>query len=217
MNRRPPLSAALPVALLLALACDRTPEPKPEPKPEPAVAPAASAPSLPVGHPPIAQPAAGMPGAAKPSGLTWTDPPEWKREHRASKMRLATYAVPKADGDPEDAELAVFYFGPGAAGGIEANVDRWITQFQGATKDNVQRDQRNVGGLNAHIVSIPDGTYGGGMMGGGTPHAHYAMLAAIVEAPTGAHFFKMTGPAKTVEAARPTFMKLLDGVKVGSK
>jgi hypothetical protein len=38
-------------------------------------------------------------------------------------------------------------------------------------------------------------------------------VGAIVEAPEGNVFFKLTGPAKTVQAARPAFDKMLQSVR----
>ena len=40
-------------------------------------------------------------------------------------MRVAEYSIPAK---PLDADFVVFYFG-GPTGGIKANVDRWISQF----------------------------------------------------------------------------------------
>jgi hypothetical protein len=39
------------------------------------------------------------------------------------------------------------------------------------------------------------------------------MLAGIVQAPSGPYFFKLTGPEKTIAAARADFVKLLDSVR----
>ena len=47
-------------------------------------------------------------------------------------MRAATYRIPAAKGDTEGAELAVFYFGQGQGGAVDANVKRWVGQFQTA-------------------------------------------------------------------------------------
>ena len=43
-------------------------------------------------------------------------------------MRKAQYRLPRVEGDPEDAELVVFYF-QGSGGAPQANIDRWIGQF----------------------------------------------------------------------------------------
>ena len=188
-------------ALLWLLACDRTPEPTPEPvslPPERAAAPAPSAAATPAG------------GSA---GVSWTDPPRWKRETPSSPMRKATYRVPKAKGDPEDRELGVFQFGS-RGGGVQANVDRWVKQFQGIEPSDVKRSDKNVAGMRVHLVEIPSGTYQSGMPGGPTtPKKDFAMYAAIVEAPGGAWFFKLTGPKKTVAEAKPELDSLIDSVK----
>lgn len=132
-------------------------------------------------------------------------------------MRKASYVVPKVGADTEDGELAVFYFGPGQGGGIDANVDRWVKQFTDVPAGDVKRADREANGLHEHTVEITHGTFDAGSMSAapGAPKKNYALLGAIVEAPSGAYFFKMTGPARTVAAARPAFIELLDSVKAG--
>jgi hypothetical protein len=130
-------------------------------------------------------------------------------------MRRATYEVPLAKGDSGKGEVAVFYFGPGQGGGIEGNVERWAKQF-GMEKDEVKRSNRTVNDLDQHVVEIPKGKYKPDMMGEGKGgFESWAMLAVIVQAPSGSYFFKLTGPSKTVQLARPAFFKMLDTVKAG--
>ena len=43
--------------------------------------------------------------------------------------------------------------------------------------------------------------------------ANYRLIGAVVETPVGSYFFKMTGPKKTVESARGSYMTLLDSMK----
>lgn len=132
-------------------------------------------------------------------------------------MRKASYEVPHVASDTEDGELAVFYFGPGQGGGIEQNVERWVKQFSGIQPSDVKRADREANGLREHTVEIVRGTFESGMPNAGAagPKKDYALEGAIVEAPSGAYFFKMTGPAKTVAAARASFMALLDSVRPG--
>jgi hypothetical protein len=132
-------------------------------------------------------------------------------------MRKASYVVPKVGADAEDGELAVFYFGPGQGGGIDANVDRWVKQFTDVPAGDIKRADREANGLHEHTVEITHGTFDAGSMSmaPGGAKKNYALLGAIVEAPSGAYFFKMTGPARTVAAARPAFIELLDSVKAG--
>src|ERR1051326_7516973 len=62
--------------------------------------------------------------------LHFKAPDTWTTEKPASNMRVAQYKLPKADGDPEDASLVLYYFGASQGGGTQANIDRWIGQMQ---------------------------------------------------------------------------------------
>lgn len=158
----------------------------------------------------------GIARAEQAGGLTWTAPPEWKSQGERP-MRAATYSIPAAKGDAEPAELAVFYFGQGSGGGVDANVKRWIEQFQKADGTSAAKDAKvkkeKIAGLPATAVEVK-GTYlGGSMMGPSTPKPGYRLLGAIVEGPGGNVFFKLTGPEKTVTAAEKPFRKMLEGLK----
>ena len=158
-----------------------------------------------------------MASSTPPVEITWIDPPGLRRVPPKNAMRKASYEVPHAAKDTEDGELAVFYFGPGQGGGIEQNVDRWVKQFSGVQPSDVKRADREANGLRQHTVEIAHGTFESGMpgMGPSGPKKDYALEGAIVEAPSGAYFFKMTGPASTVAAAKAAFLQLLDSVRAG--
>jgi len=158
----------------------------------------------------------GIARAEQAGGLTWTAPAEWKSQGERP-MRAATYSIPAAKGDAEPAELAVFFFGAASGGGVDANVKRWIDQFQKADGTSATKDAKvkkeTIAGLSATAVDVR-GTYmGGSMMGPSTPKPGYRLLGAIVEGPGGNVFFKLTGPEKTVAGAEKPFRKLLDGLK----
>lgn len=152
------------------------------------------------------------------AGLSWTPPASWKNAGQ-KPMRVATYTVPAAGGDMEAGECAVYYFGQGQGGSVQANLDRWIGQFQQPngkpSKDVAHTGKKTIHGLNVTTVDV-SGTYTG--MGGPMSPTHtskngYRLLGAIVEGPEGAVFFKFTGPVKTVAAGQPTFDKMLDTLK----
>jgi hypothetical protein len=130
-------------------------------------------------------------------------------------MRKATYIVPRASGDTEDGELAVSYFGPGQGGSIDANVDRWVKQFKDVPADRVKREDRKINGMVMHVVEVDSGTFNANTMGHGGEKLKqaYGLLGAIVEAPSGVYFFKLTGPKKTVAGAKKQFDALLASVK----
>jgi hypothetical protein len=155
--------------------------------------------------------------AGSAGGLKWTDPPGWKPLGERP-MRAATYAVPAAAGDKEGGECAVFYFGAGQGGGVQANIDRWIGQFQlpdGKPAGSAAKTAKEtVNGLPVTTIDL-SGTYmasGGPMAAAQTPKPGYRLLGAIVEGPQGAVFFKFTGPAKTVAAAQPVFRALMKSI-----
>ncbi len=152
-----------------------------------------------------------------PGGIAWTVPTGWEMgpEHQ---MRIATYRIHAIAGDPDDAECAVYFFGTGQGGSVEANLSRWAGQFTGpdgqAPKEAPKTDQRRVGGLKISTLTA-SGTYlgAGGMMGQpSAPKPNYRMRAAIVEAPEGLVFFKLAGPVNTVASSEKDFDALLNSV-----
>jgi hypothetical protein len=129
-------------------------------------------------------------------------------------MRKAQYRIPKADGDAEDAELIVFYFG-GSGGGVQANVDRWIGQFSkpdGSPVMDAKTEKRTIHGIPVTVVDV-SGTYVGGMGTDTKTNNNYRMLGAVAESANGPWFFKLTGPAKTVARSEPGFKSLLDSMQ----
>lgn len=152
-----------------------------------------------------------MPGAgAAASPVQWTVPARWKEAPNPSSMRLATYKIPKAGSDAEDAEMSVSQ----AGGGTTANLDRWVGQFDEAAQKTVKKSERTVSGFKTTVVEL-EGTFAGGSMMGGpsSPKPGFALIGAIVETPGMAHFFKLTGPAATVKGARAEVDALLGSIK----
>jgi len=145
--------------------------------------------------------------ASGAGGIKWIVPRAWS-DLPGSSMRVATYKVPGPKG-AEAGEAAVFFFGPGQGGSVDANVERWSRQFEGAPKP--ERSQKRVNGLAVTSVRLA-GTYlapGGPTMQSQGKRADFRLLGAIVEAPEGLVFFKLTGPAATVAAAQADFDALV--------
>jgi len=156
--------------------------------------------------------------AASGGGLTWDDPSDWKVVPSGSSMRAVTYEIPAASGESEAGECAVFYFGPGQGGGVQANIRRWIGQFRapggGPADDLAETGKKTINGLPVTIVSV-SGTYmkkERPMARKATPMPGYRMLAAIVEGPQGSVFFKLTAPEKTADEAEPAFRNMLQSI-----
>jgi len=136
------------------------------------------------------------------AGMGWTVPSSWKAEAERP-MRLGTYTV--APGG----ECAVYFFGSGQGGSVDANVDRWVGQFVQAdgkpSKSVAKIAKRTIHGWPVTTVDV-SGAYTGM---GGASMSDYRMLAAIIEGPQGSVFFKFTGPAKTIAANQAPFDKML--------
>ncbi len=147
--------------------------------------------------------------AESAGGLSWTAPKGWA-SGAPRPMRAATYTVPAAKGDAEPGECAVFFFGTGQGGSVDDNVKRWVGQFDGG---KASTRVEKVNGLTVTRVEV-SGTYqSGGMSGPKVAKPGFLLEGAIVEGKDGAVFFKFTGPAKTVEAAKKDFAAMLASVK----
>jgi hypothetical protein len=152
--------------------------------------------------------APGGTAGVKETSIVWKAPEAWTVVNHPSPMRLATYRIPKAEGDAEDGEMTVTRVG----GDVQSNIQRWSKQFEGAPAPKTS--ERTAGDMKVTIVEL-EGTFSGMAMPGqaaATPKSDYAMLAAIVEGTGDPHFFKLTGPKKTVEAARGGFDELVASV-----
>ena len=149
--------------------------------------------------------------------LTFTAPPAWKARQAASSMRVAEFVVPKVAADPEDAELIIYFFG-GGGGSVEANIQRWVGQFQqpsGAAARDGGRATFTVGNLKVTTVDV-SGTYVAELRPGAAQRhnkQNFRMRAAVVETPKGPYFVKFTGPAATVKQASAAFDQFLKSLR----
>jgi hypothetical protein len=194
-------SAALVLALVFSGCSKRDEETNPADSLEPAPA-----------HVPFAN-------APAPSdqALKFTAPAGWIPEAASSSMRKAQYRLSHAEGDTEDAEMAVFYY-QGGGGGVQANSDRWIAQFSKAdgspVTDEAKVTHRLSHGIPLTVVEV-SGVYNNSM-GPDSPAPSkpaFRLLAAVAEAGNGPWFFKLTGPAKTVAKWEPSFQSFLDTIQ----
>ncbi len=193
-------SMGLPFVLAIALtgACNKTEEPTPTQEPAPRTT-------------------VGAKKAEGPVDVGYDAPASWQKVESPSKMRKATFKIPRAAGDSEDAELSVM----SAGGSVDMNIERWAGQF-GKKGADVTRTARKVGDLAVTLVEVK-GVYAGSGMPGtdpGPPKEGWALLGAIVvgpgasPGPSGTTFFKMTGPEKTVAAAKPDFDKFVGSMRL---
>jgi hypothetical protein len=140
--------------------------------------------------------------SADPPALAWTMPTGWQEAPSPNAMRLVTYRA------PDGVEISVSR----AGGGTDANIERWVGQF-----DDVGHEvhaEKTVHGLHVVTVDVAGTFMGGAMTPGAAAESHpaWAMVGAVVESRSPPYFIKMTGPVAAVRAARAAFDRLVDGI-----
>lgn len=154
----------------------------------------------------------------KVGDITLKTPAKWKSSKPTSRLRLAQFSIPAVEGDKEAGELAIFSFGAG--GGVKANVDRWIGQFEAEGRTSKTTIGKSKTGEYA-FVEI-GGTYkkpvGPPIRGKTEAMPNARMLGVILAvAGKGNYFLKMTGPTKTVSAAAEAFRTSFGGDAASEK
>ncbi len=190
-------------AAFVTAACSKTAAPEPPPPdPKPVTTTTTSA-------APSATPSASSADASAkgPDDIGYDAPKAWTLVPVNNPMRKATYKIPRAAGDVQDAEMTVAV----AFGGVHANVQRWSDQFQGAQPTT---ERRHPNGLDVTVVEM-EGIYisGGPVNQGEGPKDNFALLGAIVQGGDKQHFFKLVGPSRTVKAAKKDFDALVASMR----
>jgi hypothetical protein len=197
--------ATLPVLLVAACGSD---------EPEGRVIKPISSQAAPEPGAPSPQPAPG-PGMPQAGGRLALELPEgWVEEPPANTMRQAQARITGAGGD---GEFALFYFGPGGGGGVEANIQRWLAQVEPAAGGQPVRETFQVDDLTVHTVEAQGTLTASPMtMQGGDPEPQpgQMLLGAVVEGPGGPWFLKATGPAATLEPYRDEFFAMVRAVEL---
>ena len=107
--------------------------------------------------------------------LTFERPEAWNWERPSSQMRKAQLSAPGKDGT---ADIVFFYFGPGGAGGVQANVDRWMGQFQNVS--GKKTESKKIGGIPITFVQASGTFLSGPPFGQKVPKAGYALRGACL-------------------------------------
>ncbi len=135
--------------------------------------------------------------------LHWTAPEGW-RETAGSGMRLVTFSLDRGG----QTGLCTLVRLGGAAGGLEANVRRWLGQIQvpeppaSAWKDFLDRQERvrSAGGFDGVITDLT-------VLGPQEPDVP-SMLAGLFMLEHETLFVKLTGPLALLRAEREAFASL---------
>ncbi len=153
------------------------------------------------------------------AGMKSTAPADWKEEAPSNSMRQTQFKLPKAEGDKDDAELAVFYFKGGGAGSLDANLKRQTAKFTPAEgKDKVEEtvDKKFKVGSVAAVYQDVKGTFlkkPFPMAEKGTPMPGYRQLYVVFESKDGQYYMTLLGGEKTVEKHKKAFDEFLKNFK----
>lgn len=164
------------------------------------------------------QPADGMGMPPAPAGAGALDiqlPESWVEQAPSNSMRLLQAGIP---GEAGDGEFALFYFGAGGGGGVEANIQRWLGQVSSDDGSDPVRETFESGNLTIHTVEAKGTLTASPMSMSATPPAPQPdsmLLGAVVEGPGGPWFLKVTGPEATVGPQREAFFEMVRNLTVG--
>lgn len=155
-------------------------------------------------------PAAEAPATFQVSEFSFKRPPAWEWVETSSSMRKAQLKVLSAD-KKEAAEVVFYYFGPSGGGGTQANVERWLGQFQ-EPKEQIKAKVEEVTVNKRKVTYVQaEGTYLSGMPGGPkTPQPNTMLLGAVLESESGNVFVKMTGPTALTKASATDFKQMVE-------
>jgi hypothetical protein len=143
------------------------------------------------------------------AGLKLTIPTGWKAETPTSSMRAAQVVVPGAGGE---GQLTVFHFGAGGGGGVDANIDRWLSQVVLDPGTQPKREVIEAPPLEIHLVEAT-GTATASRVGSfpAQDEPGWSLLGAVIEAEGGPWYFRLVGPKDTLAGQRDAFLKMLRG------
>ncbi len=145
------------------------------------------------------------------SGVSF-EPPAGAKRLEPTPSRAAQYEL-----NP-DVRLVFYHFGDRGAGSVEANIERWIDQFEqpdGApSRDRADIRTMERGGLSVRRIDL-SGTYVAETQPGSGERLHepdYRLLAAVVETEAGPFYLKLVGPADVIGGEVGTFDAMLDSL-----
>ena len=138
-------------------------------------------------------------------------PQGWTDEEPSNPMRLRQWRA------PGEVECALFHFAGG--GDVEANVERWLGQFEAPdgspSVSGAQRMTIEVSGVVAHLVRVT-GTYitrDPPMSGEITRHPEYGLFGVVFDVSPDPYFLKCVGPALSMESQAAQVSELVDSFR----
>jgi len=142
-------------------------------------------------------------GTAPASPYSWILPKGWKQGVNKGPMRVASFYIEK---DPEAIDCSIVSLA-GMAGGLEANLKRWMGQVAIDSSDaNIQKllktEQivQTLGGMQAKVYDLTAIQSGA---------SSKSMIAAIVSFNGATIFVKITGSSDHLKQNKDSYLELL--------
>lgn len=141
--------------------------------------------------------------SSAPSHFQWKTPEGWLEDNKSSGFRLASFIVK----DGTDESVCTIIPLQGEAGGLKANIMRWMGQIGAQLEDGPQLDEfvakqerfLTDGNFPAVLVDLTPLT---------TDPTGKSVLATVVTVAGNSIFIKMTGPKKQLELSKEKFRVL---------
>jgi hypothetical protein len=156
-------------------------------------------------------------------GLKGQIPASWTPQPLQGEFRRAQLLLPAVKPDTIRPFLLVTHFGAEGAGSVEDNVRRWIGMVKqpdgGDSAKLAKRTETERNGIKILTFDL-SGTYMERARPAdptATERPGYRLLTAIVQATgpkgDGPYYFRLFGPAKSVEAAKPAWDAMLASLR----
>jgi len=143
--------------------------------------------------------------APSANSLVWQVPAGWV-QGAGDQMRLVTfYSV----NDPRAIDCSITTL-TGEAGGLDANLERWLGQLGISSTDEIlnglEQSAQSVTSADGHEIKVFDLTHLQGI-------SNKSMLAAVMNLEGLTVFIKMTGVKDALDANRENYLQLLSSIK----
>lgn len=145
-------------------------------------------------------------GSVRLDAITLTAPDNWKRKQPRSSFVLAEFSLPAADGE---GRLTV----SSAGGSIEANIERWKSQFSGLPAAPREERLETLVGQVTLVDLAGEFNDQPGPFAPAVKRPDYRMIAAIIPVDGQLHFVKAVGPQKTIAARADEVKAFVRSVK----
>ncbi len=139
------------------------------------------------------------------AGISFQVPSEWA-EFPASPFVDAKFAISRPEGE---LTLSLTTMG----GGIDANLQRWIDQFEQEPGDAATRKTARIDSLESQWVDVR-GTFASSVGNDAGPHSNWRLVGIAIPVTPRPFFIKLTGPRDAVGDFLEEFQSFLDSARI---